>query len=258
VITNRHNIAIRLSRRDWFRPSRRRSAFSWAEILVGIVAVFLLLSVACPGIERSKIRSGVARARRDLRLIAQALDAYRLDHGAYPPSVDSVYRTRIPEGIYGAPRFAPPLTAHRQALAPLAGAGNYLKDGVDFNAPFIARAWEICEAEGRSISYSYWYNNYNDFHRTARGARVAPRSRQGYLVLAFGPRSTGVDGISAPYGNVVPGETTVPFFNRPNDRNVYDPSRGLLSGGNIMRFGGELALEEGVPYFPEGFDAFSN
>ncbi len=209
---------------------------------------FLISSIVGPCVESARVRAGVARARRDLARLGQALDEYFVDYGDYPPSVESPERTRIPPPIYRE-TLAPPKVSHRQALIPLTTPVAYLKR-VDFDAPFPAMAWEIAEAEERSEPKSYWYCNFGDFHRTARW-RLAPRPRLGYMLMAFGPFSRGVHGISAAYGDMFAQMSSAPaFFLRPNANYVYDPTNGTISNGNIMRFGGLIHVEDGVPYIP--------
>ncbi|MCX7011230.1 MAG: 3,4-dihydroxy-2-butanone-4-phosphate synthase [Candidatus Sumerlaeota bacterium] len=234
-------------------PTRPRGAFrgrgfSIYEVLAAVCLLFVIGSTAVPKLRSALTRAGAARAARDLKTLAGALDLYRLDYGAYPPSVQSPEKTVIPLSVYGGPDKAPPLVSHRQALIPLTTPMAYLAR-VDFNAPFPAKAWEIAEAERRSEAYSYWYSNYNDFFKTGRG-RDTPLPLDGYLLLAFGPMSSGVGGLSAPYADIAPSLYTIPLFNRPNIRNVYDPTNGAISAGNIMVFGGQLGIEPGMPYMP--------
>ncbi len=218
------------------------------DLLAAAALIFIIGSLVVPGVNKATAKARISRAKRDLGRMSQALDIYRVDHGAYPPSVDKPLLTAIPGDIYGAPRFAPPKTSHRLALIPLTTPMAYLKS-VDFDAPFPARAWEILEAEGKRKAYSYWYNNYGDFWRTSR-RNAAPIAQDGYLLLAFGPNSRGVEGISSVYPDYLSASSTVRCFARPNRAHVYDPTNGLHSRGNIMRFGGRVSLEDGVPYIP--------
>ena len=230
------------------RKNRPSGGYTVLDVLAAAALVFSIAAILTPRYRTAEVRAGVTRARSDLMRLGQALDVYRLDTGAYPPSVDSPALTPISAAIYGAPDHAPPLTSHRMALIPLTTPIAYL-ERVDFDAPFVSMAWEISEAERRSNPLSYWYNNYMDFHRTARGA-VAPLPRPGYCLLAFGPRSRGIAGVSAPYADIVPGLYNVPCFNRPNARHVYDPTNGAYSAGNFFRFSSELGLEPGLRHLP--------
>ncbi len=223
------------------------SAFGLTELFAFVALLIIVFGTLIPMRNRAVVRSGIARSIADVMRIGAALDIYRMDNNQYPPSVDAPFRTPMPEAIYGK-NFLPPLTSHRMALTRLTTPIAYLPN-VSFNAPFASRAWEITEAERRGDAHSYWYCNYSDFWQTARGD-VTPYPLEGYLVMAFGPRSSGVAGISAPYRDLLSTNMGVPAFSRPNSRHVYDPTNGLMSAGNIPRFGGKLGLESGVPYFP--------
>ncbi len=225
-----------------------RTGIALPDLLAAIALIFIIGSFLAPAINKAIARAGIARIKSDLARMSQALDVYKVDHGAYPPSIDKPWRTPIPPEIYGAPRFAPPKTSHRLALIPLTTPTAYL-ESVDFNAPFPARAWEILEAERKRDARSYWYNNYADFWRTSR-RHAAPAPQSGYLLLAFGPNSRGIEGISSAYGDYLPNKSSARCFARPNKNHMFDPTNGLYSRGNIMRFGGRLKLEEGVRYIP--------
>lgn len=226
---------------------RRNAALGLPEILALVALLVIILSTLIPMQNRARTRSGVSRAKSDLLRLGTALDIYHLDNRSYPASVTTLSGTSIPPAIYGE-KFLPPQTSHKYALYPLTTPVAYLLS-MQFNSPFPARAWEITESERRPEPHSYWYNNYGDFWQTARGV-VAPYPKDGYLVMAFGPRSQGVAGISAPYREIMSGATNTPVLNRPNGAHVFDPSNGLSSPGNIFRFGGRLGLENGVPYLP--------
>jgi type II secretory pathway pseudopilin PulG len=59
------------------------------RIAVIAVLLFILVSAAIylPGFIEARDRSMVARTHTDFRTIANALESYRLDHGAYPPPI---------------------------------------------------------------------------------------------------------------------------------------------------------------------------
>jgi type II secretory pathway pseudopilin PulG len=226
----------------------RKKGVALPDLLAAVALIFIIGSLLIPAINKAVAQANISRAKRDLARMSQALDVYKVDHGAYPPSVDKPWLTPIPPDIYGAPHFAPPKTSHRLALIPLTTPLAYL-DNVGFDAPFSAKAWEILEAEGKADARSYWYCNYGDFWRTSR-RNAAPIPLAGYLLLAFGPNARGVEGISSVYPDYLSVSSIARCFARPNRNHVFDPTNGLYSRGNILRFGGKLALEEGVSYIP--------
>lgn len=60
-------------------------AFSLIELLVTLAVLAWLAALAVPSIWSSLERARVARVVSDLQTVEVALEAYRTDHGAYPP-----------------------------------------------------------------------------------------------------------------------------------------------------------------------------
>ena len=66
-----------------------RNAFSLIELLVVVAVLALLAALAGPPVVASIERGRVGRVLADLRTVEVALEAYRTDHGCYPPVVVS-------------------------------------------------------------------------------------------------------------------------------------------------------------------------
>ena len=62
-----------------------KNAFSLIELLVVLAVLGLLAVLAGPPLLASIERARVGRVVADLRTVEVALEAYRTDHGAYPP-----------------------------------------------------------------------------------------------------------------------------------------------------------------------------
>lgn len=100
-------IAHRRSRVRSLR-SRLRSAFTLIEILVVIVVIAILATLVAPNVFQHVGAAKDATAKSQIEMLGAALDAYRLDAGAYPstqqglqalveqPSVDSPDNWRGP------------------------------------------------------------------------------------------------------------------------------------------------------------------
>lgn len=69
------------------RHDKSRSGFTLVEILLVVVIIGLLLGVGVPRIMRQLGRSEEAAARMDMRALGTAIDIYRMDNRAYPPSL---------------------------------------------------------------------------------------------------------------------------------------------------------------------------
>jgi prepilin-type N-terminal cleavage/methylation domain-containing protein len=71
-------------RRDNVRGPRR-GGFTLTEMLVVIGIIVLVLSIATPMVTRAWRAGDRTRTAADLQAIASALEAYKQDHGMYPP-----------------------------------------------------------------------------------------------------------------------------------------------------------------------------
>lgn len=59
-------------------------ALTLLELLVAVGIVSILATVAVVNFLSAQVRAKVSRARADLAVVVTALEAYRVDHGAYP------------------------------------------------------------------------------------------------------------------------------------------------------------------------------
>jgi general secretion pathway protein G len=87
---------------------RRRSGFTLIEILVVIVVIAILATLVAPNIFQNVGAARSATAKSQIEMLGAALDAYRLDNGAYPttqqglaalwerPSIDPPANWRAP------------------------------------------------------------------------------------------------------------------------------------------------------------------
>jgi prepilin-type N-terminal cleavage/methylation domain-containing protein len=66
-----------------------RRGFSIIELTVVLAALALLLALAAPMLARVIEQARVARVVKDLQTVEVALEAFRTDHGRYPPVVMS-------------------------------------------------------------------------------------------------------------------------------------------------------------------------
>ena len=62
-----------------------KKAFSLIELLTTVAVLALLAALVVPAGQRTLERARVARVVTDLQTVEMALEAYRADHGRYPP-----------------------------------------------------------------------------------------------------------------------------------------------------------------------------
>ena len=66
----------------------RRRAFTLIELLIVVAIIAILAAIALPNFLEAQTRAKVARVESDLRAMAVALEAYRVDEGDYPLSAN--------------------------------------------------------------------------------------------------------------------------------------------------------------------------
>lgn len=78
------------------RSPRERRGFTLIELLVVIAIIATLAGVVAPALFGNVGRAKATAARSQLEIFALALDAYRLDMGAYPTALEGLAALRVP------------------------------------------------------------------------------------------------------------------------------------------------------------------
>jgi len=63
-----------------------RKGFTLIELLIVVAIIAILTAIAVPNFLEAQTRAKVSRVETDMRSVAVALEAYRVDNNAYPPS----------------------------------------------------------------------------------------------------------------------------------------------------------------------------
>lgn len=76
-------------------PTRRRRGFTLIELLVVIAIIATLAAVVAPAIFGNVGEARRSAVKSQLKVLALALDTYRLDNDAYPSSEQGLFALRI-------------------------------------------------------------------------------------------------------------------------------------------------------------------
>lgn len=191
--------------------------------MVAIIGV--LAAIAVPNLLNAQVRAKVARVKSDLRSVAVATDSYRLDQNAYPwPKLGGTYISRVIE-------LSTPV-AYLSSVA--------LQD--PFNPENMQEYFEM------NVPTYVWVNYHGAWAAgggtQSRYGELVNQFPHGYALNSQGPDHHHSGGVHPPleimFGVNTSGSVDNVAGGNPYDR-IYDPTNGLNSLGDIVRYGGEVA-----------------
>lgn len=185
-----------------------RKAFTLIELLIVVAIIAILAAIAVPNFLEAQTRSKVSRTVADMRSMATAIEAYRVDHNRSPISADDVNRC----GARPVNGFATYTTDEmlRVITTPIPYMTSIPKDV--FNLITVPTA--LRPGNG---SY-FWATRGCDNGTPWNGIRIG-----GWGVSSIGP--------DAKFDfSFDPG---LPFVGA----RAYDPTNGTISSGDILRIG---------------------
>jgi prepilin-type N-terminal cleavage/methylation domain-containing protein len=65
---------------------RKSTGFTLIELLIVVAIIAILAAIAVPNFLEAQTRAKVSRVKSDIRSLATAIEAYRIDHNLYPPN----------------------------------------------------------------------------------------------------------------------------------------------------------------------------
>ncbi len=121
-----------------------KRAFSLIELLVAVAVLALLAALAAPPVLESIERGRVARVVMDLQTVEVALEAYRTDHGGYPPVTVSCMAADAAQVL--------------QLPLELADGGYLPKDPKDATSTLLEDPFQRGETYKYAAPENYWMN----------------------------------------------------------------------------------------------------
>lgn len=126
---------------------RSRAGFTLIELLIVVAIIAILAAIAIPNFLEAQTRSKVARVQSELRFLANGLEAYQVDEGAYPPGIVTDSTKTVDTWRLTTP-IAYILAVPRDIFRPLPGdsdaAGPFGLDGIYLhyiNDPILDEYW---------------------------------------------------------------------------------------------------------------------
>lgn len=202
----------------------KKRGFTLIELLIVVAIIAILAAIAVPNFLEAQTRSKVARCKEDMRSIATALEAYNVDHNAYPTYhyTDTYTSPWGPEiaftfggtGAYGTGNETP-FDGNPQLTTPIAYITTLPLD------PFF-----VGSGDAPPDAYWFMYVNWPYSFRNTTPSQ--------WVLKAYGAWRLSSGGPDKSRGNA-PGD---------NWNILYDPTNGTISLGQIHRT--QLSAE-GIP-----------
>lgn len=183
------------------------AAFTLIELLIVVAIIGILAAIAVPNFLNAMTRAKVTRVIADIRSIRTAMDAYAVDHNAYPPD-HSYYEPQT----------------WRQLTTPIAYINNILKN------PYQAK--NVPYPDGWLAIFGY---SAEDIVSSGGGVQKWSVELTS-LGLKYWMESAGPD----EYSNLQDiGWNAIPLWTGIENRNaylyiIYSPTNGIISGGDLI------------------------
>jgi prepilin-type N-terminal cleavage/methylation domain-containing protein len=185
--------------------------FTLIELLIVVAIIAILAAIAVPNFLEAQTRAKVSRAKADMRTLTTALEAYAVDHNAYPPHLV------FPGGVE---TEVPYPTRYQYLTTPVA----FLTSTEVARDPFIVKPET---GQGGSGFYMSWTNLQSFTLRPTPHPTEPARPTHKWLL-----RSRGPDTVNEP--NAVRNSWLVGGI-ALGPSMIYDPTNGTVSQGDICR-----------------------
>jgi prepilin-type N-terminal cleavage/methylation domain-containing protein len=209
----------------------QRKAFTLIELLIVVAIIAILAAIAVPNFLEAQMRAKVSRAKADIRTVATAIESYAVDNNKYPidgSTTDDQAYWYVP----GGPTVTGGVAGITSPIAYL--SSNVLVD--PFRTKAAAAAAMAADApdsshftvdDYRRFRYTNWKYTYVDW-RTPPGL-PAYAAEYEQIYGAYRLSSSGPDQSAGPSAGK-PANASV-----ATQYQVYDPTNGTVSAGDIMR-----------------------
>ena len=193
----------------------KKKGFTLIELLIVVAIIAILAAIAIPNFLAAQTRAKVSTAMKDMQSIATGIESYDVDNTAYPLSSNYLYSsppTNGPLDYYRIQRLA-------QLTTPIAYLTRAPMDVFNINGTITA-PWDR--------AYPYWcpkrfdaYKNSGSYDNMFTDIPDERTRLGGWALMSFGPDQNYTVNVGTWPGKLMP----------------YDPTNGIITNGDIFRFG---------------------
>lgn len=201
--------------------------FTLIELLIVVAIIAILAAIAVPNFLEAQTRAKVSRVKADMRSLATAIEAYRVDGNSYPSAnsegtVKWLKSISTPVAYITSAELPDPFTEKNQLNA------NKTRNHIRYYG-VNEMSWLNANSDDGHVLYS----NGTDTYAAASGSlRV-----MGYLLFSHGPDRERNNLSGTPSGTFLRAANLQDMDNFVHY--IYDPTNGTVSNGEIFRSGGQ-------------------
>jgi prepilin-type N-terminal cleavage/methylation domain-containing protein len=212
---------------------RKHQAFTLIELLIVVAIIAILALIAVPNFLEAQVRSKVSRTKADMRSLAVALQAYRIDWPMYPPDVDS--------GAYNSlgltDRWGDEIASYHMITTPVAYISSIPKDVFWQNSPGTPQGQARKDEAFFEYSEDQLHGPMAGTNRTDLPTWARMQATQcGFVMISMGPdryadftwRAQDWETVGYDYTN------NRTLTNSRGSALGYDPTNGTISKGDII------------------------
>ncbi|MBN2326370.1 MAG: prepilin-type N-terminal cleavage/methylation domain-containing protein [Candidatus Omnitrophica bacterium] len=194
---------------------KSRNAFTLIELLIVVAIIGILAAIAVPNFLNAQTRARIARTNGDLQALGMALGTYFVDFSNFPPEINRNGRLDLTVDLI-------------ELTTPV----SYISS-VDFKDIFKAEQGNTGNNVQSYLYFNYYYDPASEAGNWIKRINRKDLSTKGYCLASWGPdrQQNAIEWV------YVQGRDGNPAGGR--DR-VYAPSNGLISAGDIGRWGGDV------------------
>lgn len=236
----------------WKQPPRT-TAFTLIELLIVVAIIAILAAIAVPNFLEAQVRAKVARAAADLRTLATALEAYRIDNNNYPYISDDAAGEWVMPAGFPMTRTSPAGLTTPIAYVTSALYDPFVLDNRDGGGGNLPDGPQLLHYERLSFGFDENGTLYDDNGSGYRAVHVPPDANGTIwgTYASGGPdadETTDIADVPTTYVlySIGPDRThrvynpdgTILTKSRWSVLNYYDPTNGTISMGNVVRYPG--------------------